>query len=95
MAGWVDDGYCAVADTFTENFSLFPELGAAVTVYAGGRKVVELWDGSAAPGRASGGQFALADDTHGIAFAYVANRMVGHGDARATRLMQALRTSFG
>ncbi|HEY3557118.1 MAG TPA: serine hydrolase domain-containing protein [Kribbella sp.] len=50
--GWVDDGFGAVADTFVENFSMFPELGAAVTVYAGGRKVVELWDGEAAPGRA-------------------------------------------
>ncbi|MGW7686617.1 serine hydrolase domain-containing protein [Kribbella sp. NPDC054772] len=50
--GWVDQGYGAVADTFAENFSLFPELGAAVTVYSGGRKVVELWNGEAAPGRA-------------------------------------------
>ena len=50
--GQVEDGFGAVADTFKENFSLFPELGAAVTVYSGGRKVVELWDGEAAPGRA-------------------------------------------
>ncbi|NUR98652.1 MAG: beta-lactamase family protein [Kribbellaceae bacterium] len=50
--GQVEDGFGAVADTFKENFSLFPELGAAVTVYSGGRKVVELWDGDAAPGRA-------------------------------------------
>ncbi|HET6740294.1 MAG TPA: serine hydrolase domain-containing protein [Kribbella sp.] len=50
--GWVDDGFGTVADTFAENFSLFPELGAAVTVFSGGRKVVELWDGQAAPGRA-------------------------------------------
>ncbi len=50
--GWADEGFGAVADTFAENFKLFPELGAAVTVYAGGRKVVELWDGNAAPGRA-------------------------------------------
>jgi CubicO group peptidase (beta-lactamase class C family) len=50
--GWVDEGFGAVADTFAENFDLFPELGAAVTVYAGGRKVVELRDGNAAPGRA-------------------------------------------
>jgi CubicO group peptidase (beta-lactamase class C family) len=48
---WVDDGFGAVADTFAENFELFPELGAAVTVYVGGRKVVELWEGEAAPGR--------------------------------------------
>src|SRR4029453_13671232 len=50
-SGWVDEGFGTVADTFAENFSLFSELGAAVTVYAGGRKVVELWDGEAAPGR--------------------------------------------
>jgi CubicO group peptidase (beta-lactamase class C family) len=50
-SGWVDDGFGAVADTFAENFDLFPELGAAVTVYVAGRKVVELWDGEAAPGR--------------------------------------------
>ena len=49
--GWADDGFGAVADAFTENFELFPELGAAVSVYAGGRRVVELWDGDAAPGR--------------------------------------------
>jgi CubicO group peptidase (beta-lactamase class C family) len=49
MNGWVDEGFGAVADTFTENFALFDELGAAVTVYAGGRKVVELWNGSAGP----------------------------------------------
>ncbi|MGW6279834.1 serine hydrolase domain-containing protein [Kribbella sp. NPDC055071] len=49
--GWVDEGFGRVADAFAENFSLFPELGAAVTVYVDDRKVVELWDGEAAPGR--------------------------------------------
>jgi CubicO group peptidase (beta-lactamase class C family) len=49
--GWVDEGFGAVADAFAENFSLFPELGAAVSVYADGRQVVSLWDGEAAPGR--------------------------------------------
>ncbi|QRP49521.1 serine hydrolase [Amycolatopsis sp. FDAARGOS 1241] len=39
----------------------------------------------------AGGQFAFGDDEHGVAFAYVANRMVGHGDARATRLVTAVR----
>ena len=48
-SGWVDEGFGAVADTFAENFDLFPELGAAVTVYVGGRKVVELWDGRPLP----------------------------------------------
>ncbi|WP_062213739.1 serine hydrolase domain-containing protein [Streptomyces sp. NBRC 109706] len=40
----------------------------------------------------AGGQFAFGDDTHGVGFAYVANRMVGHGDARATRLVAAVRS---
>jgi len=40
----------------------------------------------------AGGQFAFGDDDHGVGFAYVANRMIGHGDARATRLVTALRT---
>ncbi|MET8701376.1 serine hydrolase domain-containing protein [Kitasatospora sp. NPDC004723] len=45
--GWADEGFGAVADTFARNFADFPELGAAVTVHAGGRKVVELWGGVA------------------------------------------------
>jgi len=40
----------------------------------------------------AGGQFAFGDDEYGIGFAYVANRMVGHGDARANRLITAVRT---
>ncbi|MEV0802596.1 serine hydrolase domain-containing protein [Kribbella sp. NPDC050281] len=50
-SGWADEGFGAVADVFADNFTAFPELGAAVTVYVGGRPVVELWDGEAAPGR--------------------------------------------
>jgi CubicO group peptidase (beta-lactamase class C family) len=49
--GWVDEGFGAVADAFARNFAEFPELGAAVTVYVGGRNFVELWDGEASPGR--------------------------------------------
>ncbi|MFC7303853.1 serine hydrolase domain-containing protein [Streptomyces monticola] len=45
--GWADEGFGAVADTFARNFTDFPELGAAVTVFAGGRKVAELWGGVA------------------------------------------------
>lgn len=40
----------------------------------------------------AGGQFAFGDDEFGVGFAYVANRMVGHGDARAGRLVEAVRT---
>ncbi|MFG1627048.1 serine hydrolase domain-containing protein [Kribbella sp. NPDC049227] len=50
-SGWADEGFGAVADVFADNFTAFPELGAAVTVYVGGQTVVELWDGEAAPGR--------------------------------------------
>ncbi|MFC9223895.1 serine hydrolase domain-containing protein [Streptomyces hygroscopicus] len=46
-SGWADEGFGGVADAFTRNFEEFPELGAAVTVFAGGRKVVELWGGVA------------------------------------------------
>ncbi|MDQ8702751.1 serine hydrolase domain-containing protein [Streptomyces sp. LHD-70] len=45
--GWVDEGFGAVADAFAGNFDDFPELGAATTVFVGGRKVVELWGGVA------------------------------------------------
>ncbi|MEU9117080.1 serine hydrolase domain-containing protein [Streptomyces sp. NPDC048483] len=45
--GWADEGFGAVADTFSRNFAEFPELGSAVTVFVGGRKVVELWGGIA------------------------------------------------
>ncbi|MEJ1108748.1 MULTISPECIES: hypothetical protein [unclassified Kribbella] len=39
----------------------------------------------------AGGQFAFADDEYGVGFAYVANRMLGHGDPRATNLITAVR----
>lgn len=45
--GWADEGFGAVADTFARNFAESGELGAAVTVFVGGRKVVELWGGVA------------------------------------------------
>ncbi|GAA4610407.1 serine hydrolase domain-containing protein [Actinoallomurus liliacearum] len=45
--GWADERFGAVADAFARNFADFPELGAAVAVYAGGRKVVDLWGGVA------------------------------------------------
>ncbi|MBP0448639.1 beta-lactamase family protein [Kitasatospora sp. RG8] len=45
--GHADEGFGAVADAFARNYADFPELGSAVTVFAGGRKVVELWGGVA------------------------------------------------
>ncbi|WP_406196331.1 beta-lactamase family protein [Kitasatospora sp. NBC_01560] len=45
--GWTDEGFGAVADAFAGNYRDFPELGSAVTVFAAGRKVAELWGGVA------------------------------------------------
>ncbi|MEV0055967.1 hypothetical protein AB0H34_36430 [Saccharopolyspora shandongensis] len=41
----------------------------------------------------AGGQFAFGDEESGAGFAYVANRMIDHGDARANNLIKALRKS--
>ncbi|MEV0278722.1 serine hydrolase domain-containing protein [Streptomyces sp. NPDC050610] len=43
----------------------------------------------------AGGQFAFGDDEFGVGFGYVANRMIGHGDARANRLVEAVRSCLG
>ncbi len=43
----------------------------------------------------AGGQFAFGDDEFGVGFAYVANKMIGHGDARAGRLVAAVRECLG
>ncbi|MFJ5676806.1 serine hydrolase domain-containing protein [Streptomyces sp. NPDC093097] len=43
----MDEGFGAVAEEFARNFTERGELGAAVTVYVGGRKVVDLWGGTA------------------------------------------------
>ncbi|MEV0082984.1 hypothetical protein [Saccharopolyspora sp. NPDC050642] len=42
----------------------------------------------------AGGQFAFGDEESGVGFACVANRMIGHGDARANNLIKALRKSL-
>jgi CubicO group peptidase (beta-lactamase class C family) len=47
--GDADDGYGHVADVFADNFTTRGEVGAAVALYAGGRKVVDLWGGLADP----------------------------------------------
>ena len=43
--GSVEPGFERVADTFSENFEKRGELGAAVSVYHHGQKVVDLWGG--------------------------------------------------
>jgi len=45
VCGDVDEGYGRVADAFRRNLSSGHEIGAAVTVYRDGRKVVDLWGG--------------------------------------------------
>lgn len=45
IAGDCAPGYEAVSEVFKENFAERGEIGAAVCVYADGRKVVDLWGG--------------------------------------------------
>ncbi|MCW2900803.1 MAG: estB 7 [Streptosporangiaceae bacterium] len=45
--GLCDSAFSAVRDAFEDNFEQRGELGAAVTVLAGGRTVVDLWAGHA------------------------------------------------
>jgi CubicO group peptidase (beta-lactamase class C family) len=43
--GWCEPGFEAVRDAFRDNFTQHDEVGAAVSVYAAGRVVVDLWGG--------------------------------------------------
>ncbi|WP_410667709.1 serine hydrolase domain-containing protein [Amycolatopsis sp. cmx-4-68] len=45
--GHVEDGWGKVADVFRANFETPGEVGAACSVYVGGRPVVDLWGGLA------------------------------------------------
>ena len=45
--GEADVGFGPVADAFAANFAEGGELGAAVALYVGGRRVVYLWGGIA------------------------------------------------
>ena len=45
--GHVEPGWSAVADAFRRNFDVAGELGAAVSVFADGDCVVDLWGGTA------------------------------------------------
>lgn len=47
IGGAVEPGWGKVADAFRANFDDGKDLGAAVAVYQGGRKVVDLWGGVA------------------------------------------------
>jgi CubicO group peptidase (beta-lactamase class C family) len=45
IAGHCDPRFTQVRQAFESNFALHGELGAAVSVYREGRKVVDLWGG--------------------------------------------------
>jgi CubicO group peptidase (beta-lactamase class C family) len=47
IEGGASEGFGAVVDTFAANFRERGELGAGVTVYRGGTRVVDLWGGIA------------------------------------------------
>lgn len=47
IGGSVEPGFEGVADAFAANFEQHREVGAATSVYVGGRKVVDLWGGTA------------------------------------------------
>jgi CubicO group peptidase (beta-lactamase class C family) len=47
IQGSTDPRFRAVEDAFRENFSRFPEVGAALCVYVDGRPVVDVWGGYA------------------------------------------------
>jgi CubicO group peptidase (beta-lactamase class C family) len=49
--GFVAAGFEPVAREFTRNFAERGEVGAAFSVVRGGETVVDLWGGTAAPGR--------------------------------------------
>lgn len=51
VQGTVASGFEAVRTAFAKNWTDRGEVGAACAAYVDGRKVVDLWGGSAAPGR--------------------------------------------
>jgi CubicO group peptidase (beta-lactamase class C family) len=51
IEGRVDPRFARVRDEFARNFADRGELGASLCAFAGGRKVVDLWGGTADPAR--------------------------------------------
>ena len=64
IGGSVEAGFEAVAEAFEANFAEHGEVGAATSVYVGGRKVVDLWGGVA--DRATGAPYG--EDTLQLVF---------------------------
>ena len=60
--GFVADGFAPVAEQFARNFTELGDVGAAFSVVRHGETVVDLWAGTAAPGR------AWAEDTLQVIF---------------------------
>jgi len=79
-----------------ESWSGFPDLGAR---WGTGFLIDSPFSTMLGPrsfgNDGAGGQFAFGDDEYGVGFAYTANRMGGPGDARADRLLAALRKRVG
>jgi CubicO group peptidase (beta-lactamase class C family) len=83
IGGSVEPGYEGVADAFRANFEGHGEVGAATAAYVGGRKVVDLWGGTA--DRDTGAPYA--EDTLQLVFsttkgatAACANLLAQRGD---------------
>lgn len=64
IGGFAAPGFSKVLEAFEQNFSVRNEVGAAVTVYVGDEKVVELWGGV----RDRQSQVPWTADTLGIVF---------------------------
>jgi CubicO group peptidase (beta-lactamase class C family) len=64
IGGTVEPGYEAVRDAFAANFAEHGEIGAAYSLYVDGRKVVDLWGGTA--DRETGAPYT--DDTLQLVF---------------------------
>jgi CubicO group peptidase (beta-lactamase class C family) len=47
IGGGVEPGFEGVADAFRSNFAEHGDVGAATAVYVEGKKVVDLWGGTA------------------------------------------------
>jgi CubicO group peptidase (beta-lactamase class C family) len=82
VEGRTDEGWGKVADAFQTNFDEHGELGAGVSVYAGGQPVVDLWGGVAdtLTGRSwTGDTIVLVMSTTKGATAICANMLVERG----------------
>jgi len=83
IGGSVEAGFEGVADAFRTNFEEHGEVGAAVALYVGGQKVVDLWGGMA--DRAAGTPYTgdslqLVFSTTKGATAACANLLAQRGD---------------